>query len=346
MPASFNIDPSVTTTISLSELACGEPKIAIPGDLRAVVIGGGTGSPASIKTLRSLGVHVDAIVAMADDGGSTGILRKDANVTPPGDIRKCLLALAKDSDDPLTKAFKYRFAVANNHALGNLVLSALEDTTGSFIEAVSICERLLGCVGHVYPSTLEHIVLQAETMDSQNLEGQALATRSKTALKKVRVLNGSGEIPLAFEGAVRAIRKADLIFLGPGSLFTSIIPNILVHGIVEAIKASKGRVVFVCGIADVQGETWGLSATEHLQALNDHGLDSLIDYAIFNSDNQAEGNALSVTSSEVQQIQEMGTVAIVRDLSDKKHFGWHSLPALKGAFESVIAMHLHNNRMG
>ena len=341
MPAAFNIDPSVTTTISLSDLSEESSTVEIPEGFRAVVIGGGTGSPASIKTLRSLGVYVDAVVAMADDGGSTGILRADADVTPPGDIRKCLLSLAADANDPLTQAFKYRFTVANNHALGNLILSALEDTTGSFMDAILVCERLLGCVGHVFPSTLEHITLSAETMDGQVLEGQAVATKANTALRKVSVANPKGEVPQACEGAVSAIEDADLIVLGPGSLFTSIIPNILVDGIVQAIKNSNAQVVFVCGIADEQGETWGLSALEHVQALVNHGLDSLIDYAIFNSDVSPQSNVLNVTSDDVPRIQQLGPVAVVRNLRDEKHPSWHNLCALKGAFESVISMILN-----
>ena len=344
MNASFNIDPSVTTTISLQDLSDENTSIKIPEDFRAVVIGGGTGSPASIKTLRSLGVHVDTVVAMADDGGSTGILRKDADVTPPGDVRKCLLALAADAADPLTQAFKYRFAVANNHALGNLILSALEDTTGSFMDAISVCEHLLGCVGHVFPSTLEHITLSAETMDGQLLEGQAVATKANTALRKVSIANSEGALPQASEGAVSAIKNADLIVLGPGSLFTSIIPNILVNGIVDAIKASHAQVVFVCGIADVQGETWGLSAAEHVQALANHGLDSLIDYAIFNSEDEGYGNTLNVTPDDVPEIQALGPVAVLRNLRDENHPSWHNLSPLKGAFESVISMILNNQR--
>ena len=345
MAASFNIDPSVTTTISLASLTEVGVSVDIPDGFRAVVIGGGTGSPASIKALRSLGIHVDAIVAMADDGGSTGILRKDADVTPPGDIRKCLLALAEDANDPLTQAFKYRFSVANNHALGNLVLSALEDTTDSFMDAISVCEKLLGCVGHVFPSTLEHITLTAQTMDSQVLEGQAVATKSRTALKKVSIANSEGAAPRACEGAVSAIEKADLIVLGPGSLFTSIIPNILVCGIVDAIKKSSAQVVFVCGIADVQGETWGLSAAEHVQALVKHGMDGLIDYAIFNAESIDENSALSVTSDDVPVIQALGPVAVVRELNNKEHPGWHDLSALKSAFESVISMILNKQKV-
>ena len=238
--------------------------------LRAVVVGGGTGAPMSIRTLLSLGLETSAVVAMADDGGSTGILREEADVTPPGDVRKCIAAFARDPNDPLTRAFKYRFSVARNHTLGNLMLAALEDASGSFPEAVRICERLLDAQGHVYPSTLDRVTLAARTRDGRVLEGQANACRSRTALERVW-LEGAGEAT-PYRPALDAIRGADLVVLGPGSLFTSIIPNLLVPGIVDAVRTSRGHVLFVCSLADMQGETWGLTAREHVEALMDHGM--------------------------------------------------------------------------
>ena len=228
---------------------------ALPTPFNAVVIGGGTGAPMSLRTLLSLGAHTSAVVAMADDGGSTGILREEADVTPPGDIRKCIAAMAENPDDPLTRAFKYRFTFARNHTLGNLMLSALEDATGSFPEAIAICEKLLNARGSVFPSTLARVTLTAKTRDGRILEGQAVACHSRTALETVRL---RGDDIRAYDPALDAIRAADLIVLGPGSLFTSIIPNLLVPGVVEAIRQSEGACLFVCSLADMQGETWAL----------------------------------------------------------------------------------------
>ena len=147
MPA-FSHDPSATAAFAALE---SERSVVVPGErLRAVVIGGGTGAPVSIRTLLSMGLETNAVVAMADDGGSTGILREEADVTPPGDVRKCIAAMASDASDPLTRAFKYRFSFARNHTLGNLMLSALEDAAGSFPEAVAICERLLNARGPLH----------------------------------------------------------------------------------------------------------------------------------------------------------------------------------------------------
>lgn len=336
-------------------------------EVRAVVIGGGTGAPVSLRTLLSLGAKTSAIVAMADDGGSTGILREEANVTPPGDIRKCIAAMAADPDDPLTRAFKYRFTFARNHTLGNLMLSALEDATGSFPEAIAICEELLGARGKVYPSTLTRVTLGARTRDGRLIEGQAVACHSRTALERVEL---RGESIAPYPPALDAIRDADLIVLGPGSLFTSIIPNLLVPGVVDAIRESRGACVFVCSLADMQGETWGLTAREHYEALCDHGMRGLVDYmlvhvpqalslagltdeafaAAVNEQNKvwhrgdpADPEAqrirpVSITYQDARAIQEQGTVVIARNLVDPIRPTWHDPKALRAAFSRVLKL--------
>ena len=348
MNSLFKVDKSAASQISREALIKGVSDLNLPSDFSAVVVGGGTGSPASVKALRALGIKTDVVVAMADDGGSTGILRRDAGVTPPGDVRKCLCALAKDEKDPLTTAFAYRFVQASNHALGNLVLSALEQATGSFYEAILKCEEILKCEGHVFPSTLENITLSAETFDGREISGQALATKSKTALKKVKVTNDEGSSPKAFDRAVSALENADLIVLGPGSLFTSIIPNILIEGINEAIKTSKAKVVFVCGIADIQGETWGLSPAEHVEALENHGLKGRIDFCILNSNSSEsaaitdedaeEKRTISATEEDFEKIKNSGIVPVLRDLENKENPGRHDLFALRDAFATIMTL--------
>lgn len=316
---------------------------------RAVVIGGGTGAPMSIRALLALGVKTSAVVAMADDGGSTGILREEANVTPPGDIRKCIVAMAADSDDPMTVAFKTRFDFGQQHSLGNLLIAALEDATGSFPEAIQICERILNCRGHVFPSTLDRVKLFAETRDGQHLEGQAVANHSNCALKRVSLrFNGAG---LGYEPALDHIRRADLIVLGPGSLYTSIIPNLLVAGVIDAIRESGATVVYVCSLVDVQGETRGMSARDYVQALYDHGMEGLIDYVFVHTkehlqpgmpaDSDSElldANALKpvrVTYEDAVAIQKSGPVVIARDFADEKRPYWHNPRALRNALWEV-----------
>lgn len=369
----FRVDPAATAAFSALKSALPHLRGLDESDraLRAVVIGGGTGAPVSIRTLLSLGVQTSAVVAMADDGGSTGVLREEADATPPGDIRKCLVAFAKDPSDPLVRALKYRFAVARDHALGNLLLTALEDACGSFPEAIAICERLVDAQGHVYPSTLDHVVLSARTCDGRVLDGQAVACHSKTALESVWLAAEDGRAPRPYEPALKAIREADLIVLGPGSLFTSIIPNLLIPGVVEAIRESRGRVLFVCALADVQGETWGLTAREHFEALAAHGMEGLIDYMLVHSqvplraESPATGSFAALSGAELEHastsdlndvqlirgvrpisinyadmlaIQSRGPIVISRNLADAERPTWHSPFALRDAFQNVIKL--------
>ena len=361
----FSTDPSASTSFErikqMGVYTNNQNKITPLSHLKAVVIGGGTGAPMSIGTLLSMGIQTSAVVAMADDGGSTGKLRECAGVTPPGDIRKCLAAFAYDRNDPLTKAFKYRFEFANNHTLGNLMLSALEDATGSFPEAIAICEELLHARGHVYPSTLDEIVLCAETYDESVLRGQARASHSDKTLKRVW-LESKGEVS-AYSAALKAIDQADLIVLGPGSLFTSIIPNLLVPGISDAIKHSRAKTIFVCSLADMQGETWGLSAAEYVEALMQHGMQDILDYALIHSfeplqgavsfkhnlfgrshaekayekrDKQAGIRRVYIDRDQARAIQDKGCAVMVRDFVDPERLTWHNPVALRQAFEEVI----------
>ena len=335
----FSHDPSATAAFA----ALPEAKADERPDhkVRAVVIGGGTGAPVSIRTLLSMGIETSAVVVMADDGGSTGILRDQAGATAPGDIRKCLTAMAAEADDPLTKAFKVRFGFAENHTLGNLMLSALEVTSGGFPQAIAICEELLHVRGHVYPSTLDRVTLVAKTRDGRTLEGQAIANHSRTALNKV-ALRAQGAIK-AYKPALDVIRKADLIVLGPGSLYTSIISCLIVPGVVDAVKASKAEVVLVGSLADVQGETRGMSAFDHYEAVASHGMRGAIDYMLLHDDRcdspeTAENvRRLSCASEDLAAIAASGTTVMVRDLADADNPSWHDPGKLRHAFSEVLA---------
>ena len=346
----FTHDPSATA--AFDRLADVEAPRVCGHAPRAVVIGGGTGAPVSIRTLLSMGAETSAVVAMADDGGSTGILRDEVGATTPGDIRKCITAMAADPHDPMTQAFKLRFSFAENHTLGNLMLSSLEATSGSFPEAIRICERILDARGHVYPSTLSRVALVARTRDGRTLEGQAVACHSRCALERVE-LESDGAIE-PYSEAIRAIEEADLIVLGPGSLFTSIIPNLLVPGIVDAIRRSAGKTLFVCSLADMQGETWGMSAREHYEALANHGMAGLIDYMLVHRPASAPAGAPSDTygvdgddvrirpvflkEGDACFIQAAGTCVIERDLVDNMRPTWHDPRKLQEAFVEVLKL--------
>ncbi len=359
--APFVIDPSSTAGFAKLKACVDERTLRdTAAPVKAVVIGGGTGAPVSIRTLLSLEAKTSAVVAMADDGGSTGILREEAGVLPPGDIRKCLVAMAADENDPLTKAFRYRFSFARNHTLGNLMLSALEESTGSFPEAIEICSRLLNARGNVYPSTLDPVHLCAATWNGSKLDGQAKASHSDSTLFRVWLESPS---PVrAYEPALDAIREADLIVLGPGSLFTSILPNILVPGVIEAIRESSASTLFVCSLADQQGETRGMTALEHYEALCRHGMEGLIDYMLVHSvdslhpgdgacedaDLDARGARLGIHGEQIlpvriscddaEEIQSRGCVVMVRDLVDPERPTWHDPMALRNAFRTVLRL--------
>ena len=346
----FTHDPALTERFQAISVDLTQDHIDY-SSLKAVVIGGGTGAPVSIRTLLKMGVQTSAVVAMADDGGSTGILREEAHVTPPGDIRKCLAAFAKDPNDPLTKAFKYRFEFARNHTLGNLMLSALENATGSFPEAIKICGRLLDAQGHVYPSTLNNITLCAKTKDGMILKGQANACKSPTALDVVWL--ESPEQCMPYMEALRAIRDADLIVLGPGSLFTSIIPNLLVPGIIDAISQSRAKTLFVCSLADQQGETWGLSALVHtvskpssarfatgsFEAIAGQGaLNTRYSEERKGTPLKSKIQSVKVTQEDITQIQQQGIVVLLRNMVDPLRPTWHDPEALAQAFAGVFKL--------
>ncbi|MBE6473123.1 MAG: YvcK family protein [Coriobacteriaceae bacterium] len=334
----FGHDPSATAAFAaLPELNANER----PSYAKAVVIGGGTGAPVSIRTLLSMGIDTSAVVAMADDGGSTGILRDQAGATAPGDIRKCITAMAGNPDDPLTQAFKVRFGFAENHTLGNLMLSALEVTSGGFPQAIDVCERLLNVRGHVYPSTLDRVTLVAQTRDGRMLKGQAVANHSRTALRKV-ALDAEGGI-FAYEPALEVIRQADLIVLGPGSLYTSIIPNLLVPGITDAIANSDARVVFVCSLADMQGETRGMTALDHFEAIASHGAEGHIDYMLAHdsmrhpvSNIDPDIRDVWINDSDIAKIEARGTHVVLTDLVDDECPTWHDPAKLRKTFSRLL----------
>lgn len=337
--SAFNIDPSVTSAFILDNQKCEIDKITIPSNFRAVVVGGGTGAPISIKTLLEIGISTSAIVAMADDGGSTGILRDVANVTAPGDIRKCLCAFARNSEDPFFKAFKCRIPLANNHSLGNLIIGALESECGSFIEAIKTCEKLLNCQGHVYPSTLSHVKMIAKDIHGEIIEGQAACSHSNSRLKEVLLLDENEKIPVAYDEAVQAINNSSLVILGPGSLYTSIIPNLLVNGIAGAINNSKAKVLFVCNISDNQGETKDMSLQDHVKAILDAGLER-IDYCLVNNyfPQNSPYKFLSCSKHDMDFLNSHNIVLIKRKLADANNLSWHNGIALMNAFADIITL--------
>jgi len=255
---------------------------------RIVALGGGTGLSYLLRGLKMYSHNLTAIVTVADDGGSSGELRKNLGILPPGDIRDCLTALA-DDEEMLSLVFKYRFgkrAGVNGHSLGNLFISALADITGSFEEAVAESGRVLAIKGRVLPATLHDVRLVAEiSLPDEGREVKVVgeSTIPKTNGKVERIWLEPGN-PLPYPPSVQAIFEADLIIIGPGSLYTSVIPNLLVPGLADALRASSALKFFVCNVANQAGETSGYSWSDHIQAVERNVPDLHFDLVICNQE--------------------------------------------------------------
>nr|MBN1228391.1 YvcK family protein [Anaerolineae bacterium] len=252
---------------------------------RIVAIGGGTGLPTLLRGLKKYTSNLTAIVTVADDGGSSGRLRRELGVLPPGDFRNNIAALARD-EDLMVQLFQYRFGNGGleGHSFGNLFITALSGVTGSFEQALVESSRVLNIRGKVLPSTLSDMTLMADLREVQTNHTRRVLGES--AIPEVsgiieRVFLEPDNVP-AYPEAVREILSADLIVVGPGSLFTSILPNLLVRGITEAIKRSRARCVYVCNVATQPGETDGFSVADHVQAVEKHVGSALFDVILVN----------------------------------------------------------------
>lgn len=254
-------------------------------DTRVVAIGGGTGLSTMLKGLKLHTHNITAVVTVADDGGSSGILRNDLGMLAPGDVRNCVSALA-EVDPVMGELLNFRFKDGSlkGHSLGNLFLAALNETSSSFDEAVKKFSRLAGVVGTVYPVTNESVTLSALLEDGTVIDGEShIGVHHDGPKTKIERLIVNPEKPKPVDGVIKAIEKADIIVLGPGSLYTSIIPNLLVDGVVDAIKASRAVKIYVCNIMSQQGETEGYTASDHLKAIEKHSYEGIADIVIANN---------------------------------------------------------------
>ena len=272
---------------------------SLEGPLRIVLIGGGTGlstllgglkafaGPASRAGSPSLAaefplVDLSAVVTVSDDGGSSGRLRRDFKVLPPGDIRNCMVALSED-EALLSRLFRYRFARGRGlkgHSFGNLFLTALTQVTGDFARAVRVSCEVLAIKGRIYPSTAANVTLEAELEDGSTVAGETRISRSRARIRRIR-LSPPHAVPL--EETLRAIAEADAITLGPGSLFTSIIPNLLVNGIPRAIAESPAVKACFVNLMWQPGETARFTAADHVAAIHEHAGRRLLDYVVVNT---------------------------------------------------------------
>lgn len=285
-------------------------------ELKIAAIGGGTGLSTMLKGLKLHTSRITAIVSVADDGGSSGLLRSDMGMLPPGDVRNCIAALT-GMDPMYSKLLNYRFSggVFDGHTVGNILLAAINDMSESFEEAVSKLCKLVGIYGNVVPVTNDNVVLNARLMDGSVIEGESnIGHRTNTHIGIDRVyLSPADAKPV--DSAIDALINADIIVMGPGSLYTSIIPNLLVDGITDAIKESKAKKVYVCNIMTQPGETDGYTALDHLDALEKHSYKGIVDYIVVNDadlpqsvkETYAAENAIPVTA-DMEELEKRASI--------------------------------------
>lgn len=294
--------------------------------VKVVVIGGGHGLAALLRGLKEYTHNITAIVTVADDGGSSGQLRRDLGVLPPGDIRNCLSALSSD-EALLSQVFQYRFTAGaglEGHSMGNLFITALSEITGSFEEAVAESGRVLAIYGQVLPSTLSNVQLVGEVQDQATQEivevrGEAELTQYPGKILKVWL--DPADSP-AFPPTTSAILDADLILIGPGSLYTSLLPNLLVRGISDAILASRADTYYICNIATEQGETDGFNASDHAREIDRHICKHLFNLVICNHNYHGDlgGKAQWVrVDDELKQNYRVYEADLVDDLYPWRH---------------------------
>jgi len=236
---------------------------------RVVVIGGGTGMPVLLRGLKNLPIQLTALVNVADDGGSTGRIRSEMEIPAPGDIRNVIAALS-DAEPMLLDLFQHRFKVGNGlsgHSMGNLLLAAMTSVAGDFYTGIKEISRVLNVKGNIYPISNESLSLHAKMDDGTIVSGESNIPLANKQIKYV-YLSPQPVEPLPH--AVQALHEADLIVISPGSLYTSILPNLIIPRIVDAIRQASGKVVYVCNVMTQAGETTGYTAADHVQAIIDH----------------------------------------------------------------------------
>jgi len=314
--------------------------------LRVVAIGGGTGLATLLKGLKQFALtpaelaaaapgmpaitDLCAVVTVSDDGGSSGRLRKELNMLPPGDIRNCIVALSED-EALLSQLFRHRFAKGSGlegHSFGNLFLAALTDITQDFSEAVRLSSEILVTRGHIHPSTTSNIELEALMEDGTRVRGETNITASKIRIRELFLVPPNVDpLPQTLD----AISRADIISIGPGSLFTSLIPNLLVHGIADAIVQSSATTVYVCNLMTQANESLGLTAADHIRALNGHAHQQLFDYALINRNpvsnelkaKYALEGACQIVA-DLEAIKALGVIPVLGDYLDEGNVARHN----------------------
>ena len=301
-----------------------------PKQLRVVVIGGGTGLSVLLRGLKNEPVHITAIVTVADDGGSSGRLREEMDMPPPGDIRNVLTALA-DTEPLMEKVMQYRFSTGTGlagHNLGNLLLAAMNEITGDFVTAVKALSGVLAVRGDVLPASTQSIQLKAEMTDGTVIAGESQIPLTGKEIKRV-FLEPKDAAPLA--EALQAIDEADAILIGPGSLYTSILPNLLVRGIFTAISRSQAPKMYICNVMTQPGETDGFTASKHVRVIHEHVGEAFLDTIIVNS--------AEIPAHVLEKYAEKGAAPVPCDLPQLRKLGLHVAAKPLVTFEDGYLRH-------
>ena len=249
---------------------------------RIVAIGGGTGLSVLLRGLKQYTNNLTAVISVADDGGSSGRLRRELGVLPPGDFRNCIVAMS-DEQSLLPELFQYRFKEGNalkGHSFGNLFIVAMSYVADNFVEALSESSRVLAVRGTINPATTENLRLSAEMEDGSVIKGESRITEHRGKVKEIAIEPPDAE---AYQPAVQAIMDADIVVLGPGSLYTSILPNLMVPGINKAMNQTKATTVYVCNVATEIGETQGFNVADHVITLQNHTDNHIVEWVLVNN---------------------------------------------------------------
>lgn len=282
------------------------------------VVGGGTGLSTLLRGMKYITSNCTAVVTTADDGGSSGRLRKEMGIIPPGDLRNCLTALA-DREPLMERLMQYRFqgdSPLAGHCFGNLFIAAMAQAQGGMEAGLEATSQILNVRGRVVPSTLENIQLQAQMEDGSIITGESKIPQAGKKIRQMQMVPAAAQ---ATASAVEAILKADVLIFGPGSLYTSVIPNLLVDGIREAVKESKAIKIYICNVMTQPGETDGYGAYDHVKALTDHVGVDFLDYVIVNDE--------AITKEQLQPYYAQGAIPVAADIAKIRSMGITVVPA-------------------
>ena len=285
---------------------------------KIVAIGGGTGLSVLLKGLKHHTSNLTAIIGVADDGGSSGILRRELGVLPPGDFSNCIVAMS-DEDSLLPELLQYRFSQGNGlkgHSFGNLFIAAMSQVAGSFENALQESSRVLAVRGQIIPATTENLKLSAILRGGEVVEGESKITERGGAIDRISIEPPNAS---AYPKALEEIRDADILILGPGSLYTSILPNLMVPGIRDAIRVSRATKIYVCNVATEIGETGGFSVSDHIEALQNHTNETIVEWIAANNNittlgTNFKGDPVTVSDENIKHAK-----LITNDIIDLDH---------------------------